>query len=113
MITANRRPKRTALATARKPTKGEMGFQVIDKPVFAVAGFWQRTKEGGEFAMAMCDPNEPVALIQPKTMSTILHPDGQERWLTGSYDDVRALQCPGSTGRMTVRGPVFPTRDAN
>ncbi|RYE93818.1 MAG: DUF159 family protein, partial [Oxalobacteraceae bacterium] len=28
----------------------------------------------------------------------------------GSYDDVLALQRPYPADRMTIRGPVFPTR---
>ena len=30
--------------------------------------------------------------------------------LRGSYDEVVALQCPYDPAKMTVRGPVFPTR---
>jgi hypothetical protein len=33
-----------------------------------------------------------------------------DRCLQGSYDDVVALQRPFPADRMTVRGPVFPTR---
>ncbi len=87
-----------------------MWFQVIDQPMFAVAGFWQRTKEGSGFTMVTCDANALVAPIHPKAMITVLHPDDHERWLTGSYDDVRGLQCPYPAAQMTVRGPVFPTR---
>jgi len=44
-------------------------------------------------------------------MITILHPDDYDQWLTGSYDDVIALPRPYPADRMTVRGPVFPTRE--
>jgi hypothetical protein len=46
----------------------------------------------------------------PKAMIAILHEEDWDRWLRGSYDDVVALQRPYPTNRMTVRGPVFPTR---
>jgi putative SOS response-associated peptidase YedK len=93
-----------------KPIKGEMWFQVVDQPVFAVAGFWQRTAKGARFAMVTCDPNDLVEPIHPKAMITILHPDDHARWLGGSYDDVVALQRPYPAEAMTMRGPVFPTR---
>ncbi len=56
------------------------------------------------------DANAPVAPIHFKAMITILRPDDHGRWLTASYDDVLALQRPYPADRMTVRGPVFPTR---
>ena len=87
-----------------------MWFPVTDQPLFAVAGFWQATAKGNGFTMVTCDPNELVALIHPKAMITILEPADHERWLSGSYDDVVALQQPYAAERMTVRGPVFPTR---
>lgn len=93
-----------------KPIKGEMWFNVVDQPVFAIAGFWQHTTKGAGFAMVTCDPNELVAPIHPKAMITILSEDDWDRWLQGSYDDAVALQRPYSAERMTVRGPVFPTR---
>ena len=93
------------------PIKGEMWFSVIDQPVFAVAGFWQRTAKGTGFTMVTCDPNKLVAPIHPKAMITILHSDDHETWLRGSYDDVVALQRPYPADEMTMRGPVFPTRN--
>jgi putative SOS response-associated peptidase YedK len=93
-----------------KPIKGEMGFDVLDQDVFAVAGVWQQLGDQRWFAMITCDPNELVAPIHPKAMITILHPEEYDQWLTGSYDDVVALQRPYPADRMTVRGPVFPTR---
>ncbi|RYY17875.1 MAG: DUF159 family protein, partial [Alphaproteobacteria bacterium] len=89
---------------------GEMWFDVPEQPVFAVAGFWQQTVKGAGFTMVTCDPNELVAPIHPKAMITILHEADWDRWLRGSYDDVVALQQPYPADKMTVRGPVFPTR---
>lgn len=78
--------------------------------MFAVAGFWQRTGKGAGFTMVTCDPNELVAPIHPKAMITILPEHAWDRWPRGSYDDVVALQQPYPAGKMTVRGPEFPTR---
>jgi putative SOS response-associated peptidase YedK len=94
-----------------RPIKGEMWFDVLDQDVFAVAGVWQQLGAQRWFAMMTCDPNELVAPIHPKAMITILRADDQERWLTGSYDDVVALQRPYAAEKMTMRGPVFPTRE--
>ena len=86
-----------------------MWFDVTDQPTFAVAGFWQPAKEASGFTIVTCDPNELVAPIHPKAMITILQAEDHERWLTGSYDEVVALQRPYPAERMTVRGPEFPT----
>jgi len=103
-------PEKHDLGDGKPPLKGEMWFQVKDQPVFPVAGFWQRTKEGNGFTMVTCDPNELVAPIHPKAMITILEPEDVDTWLRGSYDEVVALQRPYPADQMTVRGPVFPTR---
>jgi len=98
------------LADGKKPLKGEMWFQVTDQPLFAVAGFWQPTAKGNGFTMITCEPNELVADVHPKAMITVLEVADHDRWLRGSHDDVVALQRPYPSARMTVRGPVFPTR---
>lgn len=103
-------PEPVDLGDGKKPVKGEMWFQATDQPLFAVVGFWQQTGEGRGFTMVTCDPNELIAPIHPKAMITILAPDDHDRWLRGSYDDVVALQRPYPAERMSVRGPVFPTR---
>jgi putative SOS response-associated peptidase YedK len=96
----------------RKPIKGEMWFAVPDQPVFGVAGFWQAIGDMPGFSMVTCDPNDLVKPIHPKAMITILAEADWNRWLTGSYEDVVALQQPYPAEAMTVRGPVFPTRTA-
>ncbi|MET3762118.1 SOS response-associated peptidase family protein [Sphingomonas sp. UYEF23] len=103
-------PEKHDLGDGKPPLKGEMWFSVTDQPVFAVAGFWQRTAEGDGFTMVTCDPNALVAPIHPKAMITILEPGDIDTWLRGSYDDVVALQRPYDAVEMTVRGPDFPTR---
>jgi putative SOS response-associated peptidase YedK len=104
-------PEAHDLDDGKKPLKGEMWFAVPDLPVFPVAGFWQHTEAGDSFAMVTCDPNPLVAPIHPKAMITILDPADVDTWLRGSYDDVVKLQRPFDPDRMTVRGPVFPTRN--
>lgn len=103
-------PDKHDLGDGKPPLKGEMWFACTDQPVFAVAGFWQQTKEGRGLTMVTCDPNELVASIHPKAMITVLAPDDHGRWLTCGYDDVAKLQRPYPADRMSVRGPVFPTR---
>ena len=103
-------PEKHDLGDGKPPLKGEMWFGVKDQPVFAVAGFWQRTKGGNGFTMVTCDPNALVAPIHPKAMITILDPEDVDTWLRGSYDEIAALQKPYDPTKMTVRGPVFPTR---
>lgn len=103
-------PAKHDLGDGKPPLKGEMWFNVADQPVFAVAGFWQRTAEGNGFTMVTCDPNTLVAPIHPKAMITILEPGNVDLWLRGTYDDIVALQTPYDPAKMSVRGPVFPTR---
>ena len=103
-------PEPHDLGDGKKPVKGEMWFEVHDQPLFAVAGFWQQIVKSAGFTMVTYDPNALVAPIHPKAMITILNPDDHEWWLRGSYDDVVRLQRPYPAARMTVRGPVFPTR---
>ena len=98
------------LGDGKPPLKGEMWFSVTDQPIFAVAGFWQQTNHGANFAMVTCDPNELVAHIHPKAMIAILEEENWDRWLQGSYQDAVALQQPYDADRMQMRGPVFPTR---
>jgi putative SOS response-associated peptidase YedK len=103
-------PEKHDLEDGKPPLKGEMWFGVPDQPVFAVAGFWQRTTEGNGFTMVTCDPNALVAPIHPKAMITVLRTGNVDTWLRGSYDEIVTLQTPYDAGAMTVRGPVFPTR---
>jgi putative SOS response-associated peptidase YedK len=103
-------PDKHDLGDGKPPIKGEMWFQVQDQPQFAIAGFWQGTPKGNGFTMVTCDPNELVAPVHPKAMVTILDPADWDLWLRGSYDEIVHLQRPYPAERMTVCGPVFPTR---
>lgn len=60
--------------------------------------------------MVTCDPNTLVAPIHPKAIITILEPSDVDIWLRGSYGEIVALQKPYDPAKMSVRGPVFPTR---
>ena len=103
-------PEPVDLGDGKKPVKGEMWFAVPEQPIFAVAGFWQHTAKADGFTMVTCDPNELVKPVHPKAMITILHPDNHARWLGGDLADVMDLQRPYPADRMTMRGPLFPTR---
>lgn len=105
-------PTKHDLCDGKPPLKGEMWFAVQDQTMFAVAGFWQPTAKGNGFTMVTCDPNELVAQVHPKAMITVLARDDHDRWLRGSYADIIALQRPYPADRMSMRGPVFPTRAA-
>ena len=59
-------PEKHDLGDDRPALKGEMWFRVVDRPVFAVAGFWQHTKSGPGFTMVTCDAN---ALVAPRWMN--------------------------------------------
>lgn len=103
-------PDKVDLGDGKPPLKGEMWFAVPAQPVFAIAGFWQRTVAGNGFTMVTCDANELVAPIHPKAMVTILAEADWVRWLTTDYDDLVTMQRPYPAELMTARGPVFPTR---
>ena len=103
-------PDKHDLGDGKPPLKGEMWFSLVDQPVFAVAGFWQVTKDGPGFTMVTCDPNPLVEPIHPKAMVTILDARDVDLWLRGTYAEIVQLQRPYAAERMAVRGPVFPTR---
>jgi hypothetical protein len=60
--------------------------------------------------MVTYDPNELVAQMHSNAIITVLAPADHERWLRGSYEDMVPLEQPYPAGRMTARGPIFPTR---
>lgn len=105
-------PEKHDLGDGKPPLKGEMWFNVIEQPVFAVAEFWRRNMQGNGFTMVTCDPNPLVEPIHPKAMITILEPEDVDTWLHGSYDEIVAPQRPYNAEKMTVRGPIFPTRES-
>lgn len=42
-------PEPHDLGDGKKPVKVEMWFEVVDQPLFAVAGVWQQTAKGAGF----------------------------------------------------------------
>lgn len=99
---------RSILMTASS-LKGEMWFQVVDLPIFVVAGVWQPTAAGSGFTMVTCDPSSLVAAVHSKALVTILRPEDHIQWPTGRYEDVIALQQSHPASLMTEHGPEFPT----
>lgn len=77
-------------------------FTVSDQPIAAFAGLWRPTDTGLVFAFCTTEPNPLVSPLHEKAMPVILLPDDQDRWLTGSYEDVLALQAPYPSQMMTV-----------
>jgi len=82
-----------------KPGKDSEGrpaqywFSISDQATACFAGLWRPTEAGPVFAFATTDPNPLIAPLHPKAMPVILLEQDHERWLTGSYDDVLALQA--------------------
>lgn len=77
-------------------------FTLPDRPVAAFAGLWRPSAAGPLFAFATTDPNPLVAPLHPKAMPVILLEEDQDRWVTGSYADVLALQAPYPSQLMAV-----------
>jgi putative SOS response-associated peptidase YedK len=69
-------------------------FSLPGQPIAAFAGLWRAAEEGGFFAFATCEPNSLVAPLHEKAMPVILLPEDWDRWLTGSLEEVLALQAP-------------------
>lgn len=77
-------------------------FQVPSLPVFAFAGLWRPTEDGGAYAFLTCDPNPLVGAVHPKAMPVILYPDDHATWLEGSLADATALAVPFPSQLMTM-----------
>lgn len=77
-------------------------FSVPSLPVFAFAGIWRPTEEGGAYAFLTCEPNAVVAPIHPKAMPVILHPEDYERWLTAPVEEAVMLAAPFPSQLMAV-----------
>jgi len=77
-------------------------FSVPSVPIFSFAGLWKPVEGGGVFAFLTCEPNSLVEPIHPKAMPVILHPDDEERWLTGTVEEVLPLAAPFPSQLMQV-----------
>lgn len=78
-------------------------FSVPSRPVFSFAGIWRQTEGGqGVYALLTCEPNALVAEIHPKAMPVILHPEDEERWLSGTMAEILPLAAPYPSQLMAV-----------
>lgn len=77
-------------------------FTVPSLPIFSFAGLWRPVGGGAVFAFLTCEANALVAPIHPKAMPVILHPEDEDRWLSGSLDEVTALAVPFPSQLMAV-----------
>jgi len=68
-----------------------MWFAVPERPVFAVAEFWQQTVKEPDFTIVTCDPNELVAPIHPKVRTGRRRP-----WDQGFSSTSRQSHITGS-----------------
>jgi len=81
-------------------------FDVPSRPIFAFAGIWRPTERGNAFGFLTTEPNAVVAPIHPKAMPVILHDDDYNRWLTGSWDDVKESVAPYPSQLMRVEASL-------
>ena len=72
----------------------------LDEPLFAFAGIWRPSAEGGCMAFLTCGPNSLVAAVNPKAMPVILRPPDFDRWLDG--ERAVALAKPHAASTMRV-----------
>ena len=86
-------------------------FTIADQPVAAFAGLWRPTEQGAVFAFATCEPNALVAPLHEKAMPVILLAEDHERWLSGDYADVTALQAPYPSQLMMLADGGLPPTD--
>jgi putative SOS response-associated peptidase YedK len=97
----------TAFAEPR-PGKDAQGrpaqywFTLPNRPVATFAGLWRPGGTGPLFAFATTEPNALVAPLHPRAMPVILLEEDHDRWLTGNYEDVLALQAPYPSQLMAV-----------
>lgn len=104
------RPDRRCLVpvTSFCEWEGEKGakvarwFSVTSAPVFAFAGVWRPTEEGGAYALLTCEPNPLVASIHPKAMPVVLHPEDYDRWLSAETASACELAAPFPSQLMAM-----------
>lgn len=86
----------------REGQPAQWWFTVTNQPTAAFAGLWRPTEAGSVFAFCTTEPNPLVKALHEKAMPVILLLDDHEKWLTGTYDEVLALQAPYPSQMMTV-----------
>ena len=77
-------------------------FDVPSRPIFAFAGIWRPTERGRAYGFLTTDANAIVEPIHPKAMPVILHDDDYDRWLYGSWDELKGLVASYPSQLMQV-----------
>jgi putative SOS response-associated peptidase YedK len=85
-----------------KGAKQERWFSLPASPIFAFAGIWRPTQEGGAYAFLTCEPNPLVAPIHPKAMPVVLQDDDYDVWLDGDVETACELAQPFPSQLMKV-----------
>jgi putative SOS response-associated peptidase YedK len=88
--------------SGEKGLKQEHWFSVPTSSIFSFAGIWRPIAEGNCYAFLTCEPNPLVALIHPKAMPVIVHPENYDAWLDGEVDSACALAQPFPSQLMAV-----------
>jgi putative SOS response-associated peptidase YedK len=77
-------------------------FDVLDRPMFMLAGVWRPSAAGQLFAFLTTEPNAIVAPIHPKAMPVILHEEDWDRWLDAPVEEALSLAGPYPSQLMRV-----------
>lgn len=80
-------------------------FEIPSRPIFAFAGIWRPTEQGGAYAFLTCEPNTLVGAIHPKAMPVILDEDQFEPWLNAEFDKACSLAQAFPSQLMAVMAP--------
>jgi putative SOS response-associated peptidase YedK len=83
-------------------------FDVPSRPIVSFAGVWRPTETGGVFAFLTTDANPLVEPIHPKAMPVLLDEEGEERWLSCSFEEAVALAKPFPSQLMSVQQAADP-----
>jgi putative SOS response-associated peptidase YedK len=82
---------------------------LADRPIFGVAGLWERSKDKDGAEVRSCTlitipPNALMAEIhnEKQRMPAVLREEDHEAWLTGSLDDAKAVLVPHSSETMVA-----------
>jgi putative SOS response-associated peptidase YedK len=88
--------------SGERGSKQEHWFSLSAAPIFAFAGVWRPTEDGGAFAFLTCEPNPLVEPVHPKAMPVILHDEDYDAWLDGETNDACSLALPFPSQLMSL-----------
>ena len=92
-----------AAAERQGPGDTAWWFGVEDQALPCFAGVWKVDQDHDRvYAFCTTEPNPLVAPKHPKAMPVVLLAEDQERWLSGSFDDLLALQAAYPSQLMSV-----------